>query len=219
MTFVLIAPTAPPVLISATEVTSDSVKLTWNVPPLSEHNGLIRKYILKQIELNTGAVKYYNVTDTTYVATALHPYYQYNFSVAAVTVAPGPYSETITALTEQDGTFRFNNANVIIIINSIAPTAAPTEVSVIVNGSRGIYVSWNAPPANETNGIIVYYLVSVMELESLTEQEYETEQTSLAVNRLHPYYTFTVMVAAVTIDTGPYSIGYTVQTLADGRFN
>ena len=80
-------------------------------------------------------------------------------------------------------------------------------------------MSWNAPPVNETNGIIVYYLVSVMELESLTEQEYETEQTSLAVNGLHPYYTFTVMVAAVTIDTGPYSIGYTVQTLADGRFN
>ena len=108
-TFTLVVPSAPPELVSMTEITSNSVKLYWDIPPLSEHNGIIRKYIIKQIEVNTGAVKYFNATDTIYVATALHPYSNYSFSVSAVTVAPGPYSEGIIALTKQDGMSKTTN--------------------------------------------------------------------------------------------------------------
>lgn len=87
---------------------------------------------------------------------------------------------------------------------------------MVVGGSRAIDVFWSAPPANATNGVITYYLISLRESETLTKQIYETDQTSFTINQLHPYYTFTVMVAAVTVGAGPYSIGYTVQTLADG---
>lgn len=97
------APTSPPELLSAVEVTSNSVKLFWDPPSVSDHNGLIRNYIIKQTEISTGAVKYYYATDASFVATALHPYYNYSYSVAAVTVAPGPYSDSIAVLTEQDG--------------------------------------------------------------------------------------------------------------------
>ena len=47
---------------------------------------------------------------------------------------------------------------------------------------------------------------------------YESPSTSLMLTDLHPYYTYTVFIAAVTVATGPFSAGNSVQTNADSMF-
>ena len=42
-------------------------------------------------------------TATTVVASTLHPYYTYSFTVSAVTVGEGPYSQPLSIQTLEDG--------------------------------------------------------------------------------------------------------------------
>ena len=42
-------------------------------------------------------------TTTSITATALHPYYIYSFTISAVTVGEGPYSQPLSLRTLEDG--------------------------------------------------------------------------------------------------------------------
>jgi len=52
---------------------------------------------------DTGEEFTINSTDQQITVRNLHPYYIYDFSVSAVTVSPGPYSELYTVQTFPDG--------------------------------------------------------------------------------------------------------------------
>ena len=52
---------------------------------------------------DTGEEFTIGATDEQITLGALHPFYVYNFSVSAVTVSPGPYSEPHTVQTLPDG--------------------------------------------------------------------------------------------------------------------
>ena len=57
-------------------------------------------------ELDTGLNLSINVLmETGYSVGSLHPFYTYNISVSAVTVAAGPYTEPYTIRTQEDGKF------------------------------------------------------------------------------------------------------------------
>ena len=55
-----------------------------------------------------------------------------------------------------------------------------------------------------------------MEGETGRQFELTSASTLAIVNDLHPYYTYTFAIAAVTVSQGPYSEGLSVQTLEDG---
>ena len=57
-------------------------------------------------ELETGRSFELNTTKTNYLIENLHPYYTYNFSVAAVTVAAGIISDSITLQTSEAGEYK-----------------------------------------------------------------------------------------------------------------
>ena len=98
-----------------------------------------------------------------------------------------------------------------------APTSPPANVSAVVLNSNTISVSWNALPVGSANGIIRKYLVSVTVLESQENWSVETPHTTITLSELHPYYTFTIQVAAHTIGPGPFSHPQTLKTLQDGE--
>lgn len=80
--------------------------LSWSAPSPEDHNGLIRHYIIRCIELETGAV-FQQLTvnsSTERLVDSLHPHYSYKCAVTAVTIAEGPFSSNITVNTAQDGT-------------------------------------------------------------------------------------------------------------------
>lgn len=78
-------------------VNSMSVRVSWQPPPFEQRNGLITGYHVRVLGLNT-ADNYLLplVNDTMLVVENLHPFYAYRFSVAAQTVAIGPFSTAVT---------------------------------------------------------------------------------------------------------------------------
>ena len=79
-------------------------------------------------------------------------------------------------------------------------------------------MTWDPPARNLQNGYIVQYHVTVTETDTSTESKLNVTSASLTVTSLHPYYVYTISVAAETVvGIGPYSDGVNVTTDEDGR--
>ena len=102
-TLLTAAPSAPPQNLRQDAIAATSVTLNWQSPPEDDWNGLIRLYYVFVTELESGSSFTLNSTTTNHLVENLHPFYTYNFSVAAVTVAAGPISDTITLQTSEAG--------------------------------------------------------------------------------------------------------------------
>ena len=96
-------PDGPPENISGSATSSTSIKVTWDPPKRNIQNGYIVQYRVTITETETNTVSRSNVTGTSLTVTSLHPYYVYMFSVAAVTVGIGPYSDGVNVTTDEDG--------------------------------------------------------------------------------------------------------------------
>ena len=105
--FVLIsAPSSPPGKVTSGIITSTSITLAWQPPPLESQNGIIRSYEIVLVETETSTTSVYNTTETTIVISSLHPYYIYECRVAAVTDATGPFSDSLSIQTLPAGKTR-----------------------------------------------------------------------------------------------------------------
>ena len=101
----LSAPSGAPSNLTAMAINSTSVHLRWLPPDEDQHNGDIRHYNIRIVELHSGREFQLNSTNITTVYTGLHPAYTYSFTVAAVTVEIGPYSDSAIATMPEDGTY------------------------------------------------------------------------------------------------------------------
>ena len=75
---------------------------------------------------------------------------------------------------------------------------------------------WDTIAPENHNGILRYYLVSVLEVETSEMNTYSAVSTQLNISGLHPYYTYTCSVAAVTNDVGPSSEFVSITTPQEG---
>ena len=75
---------------------------------------------------------------------------------------------------------------------------------------------WETITLENRNGILRSYLVSVLETETGETYLYSAVTTQLNISRLHPYYTYTCVVAAVTNRVGPFSQNVSIITPQDG---
>ena len=83
---------------------STEILLFWNPPPADAQNGIITRYMISITEVETGRLFSLLSATNSLNVTSLHPYYTYNFTIAAVTiVGDGPYTMSITIVTLQDG--------------------------------------------------------------------------------------------------------------------
>ena len=98
-----LAPSTPPTNIRISSVTSTQFLLSWSSPLLVNHNGVIRNYTINITEVNTGRVRQITSQTTSELLESLHPYYNYSCVIAAVTVDTGPFSESVTITTLEDG--------------------------------------------------------------------------------------------------------------------
>ena len=94
-------PSTPPQYLRRDSITATSVTLSWQPPHVEDRNILIRLYCVFLTELESGRSFTLNSTATNYHVQNLHPFYTYNFSVAAVTVAAGSISDNITLQTSE----------------------------------------------------------------------------------------------------------------------
>ena len=78
-----------------------SLRLSWSPPPSEQQNGEIRHYSVRVTGTDTDVST--TATGLSITVPSLHPYYFYQYSVAAVTVGTGPYSEPETVRMPPDG--------------------------------------------------------------------------------------------------------------------
>ena len=217
----LIAPTASPFNVRVTEdsISPSSFGLEWQSPSDEQLNGELIGYLVLVIELNTGAI-YTNLTSDPYIVLDyLHPYYSYNCSVAAVTVTTGPFSDSISVQTAQAGKY----IQILAVFNlsfnccHSAPSGPPLSVNVPTISSQTAVIVWNHPLVDQINGILSNYTIRLYEVETSLYFTYYTSNTSLSLNNLHPYYVYSVSVAVMTVEIGPYSDDVAFTTLQDGK--
>ena len=97
------------------------------------------------------------------------------------------------------------------------PSAPPHNLSVIAVNSTTLTLSWDPPPSDQINGHIRHYIVIVTERETALEFQEQPTNTQVTIQSLHPYYTYTCRVAAVTTGPGPYTGNLTIQLPEDGK--
>ena len=98
-----------------------------------------------------------------------------------------------------------------------APSSFPVNVSAEVIDSTTVMLRWKSPPSSDHNGVIRYYAVNLTELESASQFQQTVDTSPMVVSSLHPFYTYEVEVAAVTVAVGPYSLPVSFQLPEDGE--
>lgn len=197
------APSGPPQNLSLIASGSRSLVLTWAVPLPQQVNGIVVDYtinITSSLGTNTISV---GSNITTYTVGSLRPYVAYTCIIAAHTsVGRGPFSVGVT-LTTPEG----------------APEAPPTSILQRNVMPRSADLSWVPPRSDLQNGVIRYYVLEVYENNTGNSSTYQTlsAQTSITISTLHPYYTYSIRILAVTVGPGPLSVSHTVNTLQAGK--
>lgn len=85
---------------------ASAVLLSWQHPEASGRNGIIVSYAIMLTELATGRMYEYSSVGNRIdiLITSLHPYYEYQCSVAAATTTGrGPFAPAIIVQTEEAG--------------------------------------------------------------------------------------------------------------------
>ncbi len=100
---ILAAPSIPPVNVTAENVLSRSLSLSWVSPNQELLNGELTHYLLLIVEQDTNTTTQLLSTEDALELDFLHPFYTYRIRLAAVTVLPGPYSEEVVVTTLEDG--------------------------------------------------------------------------------------------------------------------
>ena len=68
----------------------------------------------------------------------------------------------------------------------------------------------------DQNGIVREYVVNITEVSTGSTVQKVSTTNSLTLDNLHPYYTYEVVVAARTIENGPFSTSYSFTTAENG---
>ena len=103
LTWLLVAPSDAPLNPSVLIVDSKTINILWYPPAFEHQNGVIVHYIVSIFEASTNNVSEYISYTTTLHLTSLHPHYQYNIKIAAVTTAQGPFTEETIIVMPEDG--------------------------------------------------------------------------------------------------------------------
>ena len=176
--------------------------LNWATPLAPVVNGIVTDYTIN-VTSSVGNSSFQIGSNTTsYTLTTLRPFVTYTCVVAAHTsIGRGPFSMNMTLTTPED-----------------VPEAPPVMVTRGNVLSRSVALTWVAPRSDRQNGIIRHYNIEAYENNTGNLLTYQTasDQTSFIVSNLHPFYTYTIRLQAVTTGPGPHSVSLTVNTMEDG---
>ena len=101
-------------------------------------------------------------------------------------------------------------------LSTTVPSSAPVSLQGSAVNSTTIQLQWEPPLLVDQNGVIRSYTVNISVAETGSSFQQTSETTTLNKSNLHPFYTYTLTVATVTIGPGPYGLVLTVQMPEDG---
>ncbi len=97
--FVNTAPSQPPQQIRVSNIGPKYATVNWEPPEQQHRNGIITSY---RINLNN-IISISDIYTTSRFYMTLRPYHRYSVSIAAVTIAIGPYSSSHSFQTHEAG--------------------------------------------------------------------------------------------------------------------
>ena len=83
--------------------------------------------------------------------------------------------------------------------------------------SRSMFLTWDPPESADQNGIIQMYTIDMTVAETGENLQLTSEHTEFHLDKLHPYYTYSFVISAVTTGRGPPSTVYNVTTEEEGK--
>lgn len=99
----------------------------------------------------------------------------------------------------------------------VGPNATVQNIQAVPLSSTALSLTWQPPPADKQNGIILGYFINYTEQDTGHSFQLISNTTSLTVTDRHPYYRYSFMIAAETVvGRGPLSQAHLVLTLQDG---
>ena len=225
-------PRSAPVHLQGSAVNSTAIFLQWQPPLLTDQNGVIRSYIINITVVETGTTLQLTSQTNARNLSGLHPYYTYILTVAAVTIGRGPYGLVLTIKTPEDGmNFHLTTDFLFFLLHNIydcdfvshhpivVPTSAPVHLQGNGVNSTSLQLRWEPPPLADQNGVIRSYHINISVAETGSVLQLTSQTTALNISGLHPYYTYTITVAAVTIGPGPYGVAVIIRMPEDGMDN
>ena len=97
-------PSSPPSNYTAVALSSRSILLTWDAPPVEGQNGIITGYTVTITELETGEVSTMFTESNNLTLYPLQPFTTYGFIVLAQTVVgSGPATHFVSVTTHEEG--------------------------------------------------------------------------------------------------------------------
>ncbi|PFX30135.1 Protein sidekick-2 [Stylophora pistillata] len=136
-------PTGSPDNFTVVVSSSTSITATWQLPPTDVRNGIITGFKLfyrkKEFLHLPTTLTITNSTSRRKIVTGLDKYTEYQFQVLAFTfVGEGPNSPVKVQRTAED-----------------VPSGSPSNFILTASSSTSITASWQLPPADSRNGIIL----------------------------------------------------------------
>ncbi|XP_059226041.1 cell adhesion molecule Dscam2 isoform X4 [Stomoxys calcitrans] len=183
-------PSRSPEDIRCAALTSQSLQVSWQPPPIHHTNGILQGYklifepILDDYSPSKDEVESRKTTALTTVLTGLRKFTNYSIQVLAHTrMGDGMLSNSIYCHTEED-----------------APEA-PADIKVVASSPVSLYVSW-LPPA-EPNGVITKYnlytrVVNGREELNNEKRSLASQQTYYEAKNLHAHMEYQFWVTAST---------------------
>ncbi|XP_019857191.1 PREDICTED: uncharacterized protein LOC100638611 isoform X14 [Amphimedon queenslandica] len=174
-------PSDAPKNFDATTNGSNFLILKW-FPP-NTPNGIIKYYQITLLDQTNSTVFHFNTTEFEFTINNLLYFTKYTCYVSAFTVAAGP-AAMLTIMTQES-----------------APSSPPTSIMLKSVNYTSINVSWSPPAV--PNGLIHMYIIRISN--GLLVIDYNSTEEYMLITGLMPNQNYSVSLAAVTIDIGPFS--------------
>ena len=98
----------------------------------------------------------------------------------------------------------------------VVPSSPPNDVTVTLQSSSVVFITWSAPDKSHQNGVIQHYILSLLEEETGWLREETSPGTNVTIAHLHPSFTYTMNISAVTIGIGA-KLTLSFQMPEDGK--
>ena len=112
-----------------------------------------------------------------------------------------------------------NFVSCFVLAYTAAPSSQPSNLNGYAVNATHIFLQWEPPPENATNGIIREYRINITEILTGAMLYYTTDPDTreLLFGPLHPFYTYQCVIVAHTIEPGPFTEAIFIQTEEAGN--
>ena len=104
----------------------------------------------------------------------------------------------------------------LLLLCSIVPTGSPRYLTVNITSSSTVTLHWSPPESHLLNGVIQHYVITLSNIETGQSTLLTSENTTFYITNLHPFYTYSCSVVAVTVGSSP-AINISFQMPEDGK--